>query len=43
MLLSLGTPDRIFNIHDQDEKHAKLGGEWHDLVPVEFMIPKNIK
>lgn len=25
------------------EKHGKLGGEWHDLVLVEFPIPENRK
>jgi len=25
------------------EKHGKLGGEWHDLVLVEFLIPDNLK
>ena len=25
------------------EKHGKLGGEWHDLVLVEFLIPENLK
>jgi phosphinothricin acetyltransferase len=25
------------------EKHGKLGGEWHDLALVEFMIPDNLK
>jgi phosphinothricin acetyltransferase len=25
------------------EKHGKLGGEWHDLVLVEYLIPENLK
>ena len=25
------------------EKHGKLGGEWRDLVRVEFRIPENLK
>jgi len=25
------------------EKHGKLGGEWHDLVLVEFLIPDNLQ
>jgi phosphinothricin acetyltransferase len=25
------------------EKHGKLGGEWHDLVLVEYPIPENLK
>ena len=25
------------------EKHGKLGGEWHDLSLVEYLIPENLK
>lgn len=25
------------------EKHGKLGGEWHDLVLMEYLIPENLK
>jgi phosphinothricin acetyltransferase len=31
---------REVGVHD---KHGKLGGEWHDLVLVEFLIPENLK